>query len=211
MPPRKAPRTTPATTTTTTTPMHEFNRRQAPLAHECTCPDFMKCKPLYFKGTEGVVELTQWKCLTRLELPLRDCWSRYWYAMTWTEPKEDGNKYLPKGVRLRSLSVDVESKESDTIEKSASCLNVNLRTRGKFDKTTKINNNPQEQGVALADMLGLVQGMDELVIDLEKLLRSPANQNHGNQAGTGARGMVHALRRGETNQDLNDMEDDINA
>ncbi|GKB01002.1 RNA-directed DNA polymerase, eukaryota [Tanacetum coccineum] len=38
------------------------------------------------------------------------------------------------------------------------------------------------------------------------------NQNHGNQAGgTGARGMVHALGGGETNQDLNDMEDDINA
>nr|GFB03251.1 hypothetical protein [Tanacetum cinerariifolium] len=38
------------------------------------------------------------------------------------------------------------------------------------------------------------------------------NQNHGNQAGgTGTREMVHALGRGETNQDLNDMEDDINA
>ncbi|GJU06511.1 reverse transcriptase domain-containing protein [Tanacetum coccineum] len=35
-------------------------RRQAPLARECTYPDFMKCKLLYFKGTEGVVELTQW-------------------------------------------------------------------------------------------------------------------------------------------------------
>ncbi|GJR08631.1 hypothetical protein Tco_0791283 [Tanacetum coccineum] len=30
-------------------------RRQDPLARECTYPDFMKCKPLYFKGTEGVV------------------------------------------------------------------------------------------------------------------------------------------------------------
>ncbi|GJT18895.1 putative reverse transcriptase domain-containing protein [Tanacetum coccineum] len=36
------------------------------------------------------------------------------------------------------------------------------------------------------------------------------NQNHGNQAkGTGARGMVHALGGGETNQDLNNMEDVI--
>ncbi|GKD86055.1 hypothetical protein Tco_1357209, partial [Tanacetum coccineum] len=35
-------------------------RRQAPPAHECTYPDFMKCKPLYSKGTEGVIELTQW-------------------------------------------------------------------------------------------------------------------------------------------------------
>nr|GEW39246.1 reverse transcriptase domain-containing protein [Tanacetum cinerariifolium] len=38
------------------------------------------------------------------------------------------------------------------------------------------------------------------------------NQNHGNHArGTGARGMVHALEGGETNQDLNNMEDDING
>nr|GEX61748.1 reverse transcriptase domain-containing protein [Tanacetum cinerariifolium] len=35
-------------------------RRQAPPAHECTYQDFMKCKPLYFKGTEGVVKLTKW-------------------------------------------------------------------------------------------------------------------------------------------------------
>ncbi|GJZ46274.1 putative reverse transcriptase domain-containing protein [Tanacetum coccineum] len=38
------------------------------------------------------------------------------------------------------------------------------------------------------------------------------NQNHGNQAGgTGAQGMVHALGGGETNQDLNDMENDTHA
>ncbi|GJV76022.1 reverse transcriptase domain-containing protein [Tanacetum coccineum] len=38
------------------------------------------------------------------------------------------------------------------------------------------------------------------------------NQNHGNQAGgTRERGMEHALGGGETNQDLNDIEDDINA
>nr|GFB57570.1 hypothetical protein [Tanacetum cinerariifolium] len=35
-------------------------RRQAPRACECTYQDFIKCKPLYFKGTEGVVKLTQW-------------------------------------------------------------------------------------------------------------------------------------------------------
>ncbi|GJW44602.1 reverse transcriptase domain-containing protein [Tanacetum coccineum] len=38
------------------------------------------------------------------------------------------------------------------------------------------------------------------------------NQNHGNQAeGTEARGMAYALGGGETNQDLDNMEDDINA
>ncbi|GJV77823.1 hypothetical protein Tco_1509407 [Tanacetum coccineum] len=38
------------------------------------------------------------------------------------------------------------------------------------------------------------------------------NQNHGNQTGgIGARRIVHALGGGEINQDLNNMEDDINA
>ncbi|GKE03007.1 putative reverse transcriptase domain-containing protein [Tanacetum coccineum] len=44
-------------------------RRQAPFARECTYPDFMKCKPLYFKGTEGVFELTQ--CFERMETVFR--------------------------------------------------------------------------------------------------------------------------------------------
>nr|GEW71117.1 reverse transcriptase domain-containing protein [Tanacetum cinerariifolium] len=44
-----------------------------------------------------------------------------------------------------------------------------------------------------------------------KVKGTDVNQNHENQAGgTGTRGMVHALG-GETNQDLNDMEDAINS
>nr|GEW22512.1 putative reverse transcriptase domain-containing protein [Tanacetum cinerariifolium] len=35
-------------------------RRIERVTRECTYPDFMKCKPLNFKGTKGVVELTQW-------------------------------------------------------------------------------------------------------------------------------------------------------
>nr|GEW63030.1 putative reverse transcriptase domain-containing protein [Tanacetum cinerariifolium] len=44
-------------------PVHDSGtgiRRQAPPARECTYQDFMTCKPLYFTGTGGVVELTQW-------------------------------------------------------------------------------------------------------------------------------------------------------
>ncbi|GKE64788.1 hypothetical protein Tco_1518949 [Tanacetum coccineum] len=33
-------------------------RRQMPAARECTYSDFLKCQPLNFKGTEGVVSLT---------------------------------------------------------------------------------------------------------------------------------------------------------
>ncbi|GJX34191.1 hypothetical protein Tco_0245748 [Tanacetum coccineum] len=50
--------------------------------------------------------------------------------------------------------------------------------------------------------------LDPRLSDCPKL----KNQNLGNQAeGTGASGVVHALGRGETNQDLNNMEDDINV
>ncbi|GJY97062.1 hypothetical protein Tco_0513972 [Tanacetum coccineum] len=35
-------------------------RRRIPIARECTYNDFLKCQPLNFKGTEGVVRLTQW-------------------------------------------------------------------------------------------------------------------------------------------------------
>ncbi|GKE96555.1 hypothetical protein Tco_1581410 [Tanacetum coccineum] len=84
-------------------------RRQAPLACECTYPDFMKCKPLYFKGTEGVVELTQW--IVGHDVA---------YAMTWTNLKKKmTDKYCPRG-KIKKLEVEMwnlKVKESDKIEK----------------------------------------------------------------------------------------------
>ncbi|GJZ27157.1 putative reverse transcriptase domain-containing protein, partial [Tanacetum coccineum] len=35
-------------------------RRQVPTQRECTYTDFLKCQPVNFKGTEGVIGLTQW-------------------------------------------------------------------------------------------------------------------------------------------------------
>ncbi|GKG17421.1 hypothetical protein Tco_0362378, partial [Tanacetum coccineum] len=34
--------------------------RPAQTARECSYSEFLKCKPLDFKGTEGVVRLTRW-------------------------------------------------------------------------------------------------------------------------------------------------------
>nr|GEU31058.1 transposon Ty3-G Gag-Pol polyprotein [Tanacetum cinerariifolium] len=39
---------------------NENGRGDRPVARECTYQDFMKCQPLNFKGTKGVVELTRW-------------------------------------------------------------------------------------------------------------------------------------------------------
>ncbi|GJS56982.1 putative reverse transcriptase domain-containing protein [Tanacetum coccineum] len=39
---------------------NENNRDARPVARECTYQDFIKCQPLNFKGTEGVVGLIRW-------------------------------------------------------------------------------------------------------------------------------------------------------
>ncbi|GKE99129.1 reverse transcriptase domain-containing protein, partial [Tanacetum coccineum] len=78
-------------------------RRQAPLAHECTYPDFMKCKPLYFKGTEGVVEFA----LTWWNSHVRTVSHDVAYVMTWTNLKKMmTDKYCPRG-EIKKLEVEM--------------------------------------------------------------------------------------------------------
>nr|GEW72249.1 hypothetical protein [Tanacetum cinerariifolium] len=48
--------------------------RLAQTVRECTYPDFLKCQPLNFKGTEGVVGLTQWSRSYMVELPCEECY-----------------------------------------------------------------------------------------------------------------------------------------
>ncbi|GJV20266.1 putative reverse transcriptase domain-containing protein [Tanacetum coccineum] len=101
-------------------------RRQALLARECTYPDFMKYKPLYFKGTEGVIKLTRWfvrmetvfrisNCTVENQIKFSTCTLlgsalTWWnfdvrtvghdvaYAMNWTNLKKKmTNKYCPRG------------------------------------------------------------------------------------------------------------------
>ncbi|GJW39286.1 putative reverse transcriptase domain-containing protein [Tanacetum coccineum] len=110
-------------------------RRQAPLARECTYLDFMKCKPLYFKGTEGVVELTQWfermetvfgisSCTVENQIKFSTCtllgsaltwWNSHVrtvghdvaYAMTFKNLKKlMTNKYCPRG-EIKKLEVEM--------------------------------------------------------------------------------------------------------
>nr|GEX92751.1 hypothetical protein [Tanacetum cinerariifolium] len=110
-------------------------KRQAPLARECTYSDFIKCKPLYFKGTEGVVELTQWfermkivfrisNCIVKNQIKFATCtllgsalmwWNSHVstvghdvaYAMSWTNLKKKmTDKYYPRG-EIKKLEVEM--------------------------------------------------------------------------------------------------------
>ncbi|GJY46635.1 hypothetical protein Tco_0435698 [Tanacetum coccineum] len=98
-------------------------RRQAPPARECTYPDFMKCKPLYFKGTEGVVELTY--ALSWWNSHVKTVGHDVAYAMTWTNLKKNmTDKYCPMGEvkKLKGEMWNLKVKESDKIKKYVGVL-----------------------------------------------------------------------------------------
>nr|GEX47454.1 putative reverse transcriptase domain-containing protein [Tanacetum cinerariifolium] len=101
-------------------------RRTERVTRECTYLDFMKFKPLNFKGTEGVVELTQWfenmetvfcisNCYVENQIKFSTCtllgsaltwWNSYVmtvgpdaaYALTWVDMKKKmTDKYCLRG------------------------------------------------------------------------------------------------------------------
>ncbi|GJV02932.1 putative reverse transcriptase domain-containing protein [Tanacetum coccineum] len=91
-------------------------RRTERIVRECTYQDFMKCKPLYFKGTEGVVELIQWfermetvfrisNCSVENQIKFSTC-TLLAGALTWWNSHE-----------LALLCVRMFSEESDKIER----------------------------------------------------------------------------------------------
>nr|GEW74638.1 hypothetical protein [Tanacetum cinerariifolium] len=110
-------------------------RRQTPPARECSYPNFMKCQPLNFKGTEGVVKLTQWfekmgtvfrisNCSVENQIKFFTCtllgsaltwWNSHVmtvghdvaYAMTWVDVKKKmTNKYCPM-VKIKKLGFEL--------------------------------------------------------------------------------------------------------
>ncbi|GJV83780.1 hypothetical protein Tco_1523678 [Tanacetum coccineum] len=74
-------------------------RRPVQPTRVCSYIDFMKCQPLNFKGTEGVVGLSQW--LKKMELVFHISGHDAAYAMTWvTLKKKLTDKYYPKELAL---------------------------------------------------------------------------------------------------------------
>ncbi|GJS12210.1 putative reverse transcriptase domain-containing protein [Tanacetum coccineum] len=56
---------------------NENGRGDRPIARECTYQDFMKCQPLNFKGTEGVVGLIRWFEKMETVFHISNCLEKY--------------------------------------------------------------------------------------------------------------------------------------
>ncbi|GJV87485.1 hypothetical protein Tco_1531423 [Tanacetum coccineum] len=114
-------------------------RRQTLPTRECTYSDFLKCQPLNFKGTEGVVGLTQWfekmesvfhisNYTVAYQIKFASCtlqgialtwWNSHVktvthevvYAMTWkTLKKMMTDKYCPRG-EIKKLEIKIYDRE----------------------------------------------------------------------------------------------------
>nr|GEU77553.1 hypothetical protein [Tanacetum cinerariifolium] len=218
------------------------SRKTKRTTRECTYTDFLKCQPMNFKGTEGVVGAA--------------------HGMSWnTLIKMMTAKYCPRN-EIKKLEIkiwELKVKESDKIEKYISGLpdmihesvmaskpktmqgavefatelmDKKIRTFAKRqteNKRKQYNNQHQQNKRQNTSRVGHMardcrshaatnnqRNLTCYECENQWHYRSDCpelkNQNHKNQAGrTRARGMVHALGGGKTNQDLNNMEDDINA
>ncbi|GKC25509.1 putative reverse transcriptase domain-containing protein [Tanacetum coccineum] len=113
---------------------HGDNRRNVQTARPCFYADFMKCQPLNFKGTEGVVGLTRWiekiesvfnisGCAIENQVKFATCTLlgaalTWWnsqirtlgpdaYSMTWEVLKKKmTDKYYPQGV-VKKLEIEL--------------------------------------------------------------------------------------------------------
>nr|GEY16426.1 putative reverse transcriptase domain-containing protein [Tanacetum cinerariifolium] len=93
-------------------------RRTKRVTRECTYPDFMKCQPLNFKGTEGVIELTQC-ALTWWNSHVMTVGPDVAYAMTWNM-KVKGTDVIGYNQRFQELAllcVKIFPEESNKIER----------------------------------------------------------------------------------------------
>ncbi|GKB28253.1 putative reverse transcriptase domain-containing protein [Tanacetum coccineum] len=107
---------------------NENNRDARPVARECTYQDFMKCQPLNFKGTEGVVgALTWWNSHKRT------IGTKAAFAMSWRElmklmtENNDLAAYTQRFQELTMMCTKMVSEEEDRVEKFIGGLLDNIQ------------------------------------------------------------------------------------
>ncbi|GJT49880.1 putative reverse transcriptase domain-containing protein [Tanacetum coccineum] len=113
------------------------------VARECTYQDFMKCKPLYFKGTEGVVELTQW--FERMETVFRisNCSVE---NQGQEEEDDDRQIFVHEKVNEEACGSKLLELESDRNKMLFSTMaERQAENKRKFENTSRNNQNQQQQ------------------------------------------------------------------
>ncbi|GJZ29754.1 putative reverse transcriptase domain-containing protein [Tanacetum coccineum] len=132
---------------------HGDNRRNVQTARPCFYADFMKCQPLNFKGTEGVVGLTRWiekmesvfnisGCAIENQVKFATCTLlgaalTWWngqirtlgpeaYAMTWEVKGNDVPAYTERFQELTLICTKFVANKTEKVDKYISGLPDNI-------------------------------------------------------------------------------------
>ncbi|GJY72276.1 putative reverse transcriptase domain-containing protein [Tanacetum coccineum] len=143
---------------------HGDNRRNVQTARPCFYADFMKCQPLNFKGTEGVVGLTRWiekmesvfnisGCAIENQVKFATC-TLLGAALTWWNLKVKGNDvpaYTERFQELTLICTKFVANETEKVDKYISGLPDNIYGNVKsarpktLDETIELANDLMDQ------------------------------------------------------------------
>ncbi|GJR23121.1 reverse transcriptase domain-containing protein [Tanacetum coccineum] len=114
-----------------------------PVTKECTYQEFMKCQPLSFKGTEGVVSLACWtvgvdtayavtwkaliKLVTEVYCPRNEIQKMETELWNLTVKSNDLTAYNQRFQELTLLCTKMVPKEEDKVKKYIGCLTDNIQ------------------------------------------------------------------------------------
>ncbi|GJY70294.1 hypothetical protein Tco_0473997 [Tanacetum coccineum] len=162
-------------------------KRPTRTPRECTFKDFLNCQPLNFKGTEGV-----FSTCTLLGATLT-----WWNSHVHDSLDMKWSHYgIPENL-VKDYDCQVMTKNENS-KRVKGCFPRNLMSTRKSYYSSY---NPK-------DSLAMKVHQGHYKSDCLKL----RNQNHGNQAeDTEAHGVVYALGGEKTDQDPNNIEDEIEA
>nr|GEX12954.1 hypothetical protein [Tanacetum cinerariifolium] len=133
-------------------------RRPVQAARECSYSEFLKCKPLDFKGTEGVVELTQWFEKMKSVFSISNCTtsnqtttSEEAYAMTWaTLKKKMTGKYCPRGEikKIETEMWNLKASRSKTMQEVIEFTTVLMEDKTRAYVERQADNKRKSKDIA---------------------------------------------------------------
>ncbi|GJX40668.1 reverse transcriptase domain-containing protein, partial [Tanacetum coccineum] len=167
---------------------NENGRGDRPVARECTYQDFMKCQPLNFKGTEGVVRLIRWfekmetvfyisNCLEKSQVKneIQKMEIELWNL---TVKNNDLTTYTQRFQELTILCTKAVPEEEDRVERYIGGLPDNIQGNVIAAEPTRL-----QDAVRIANNLMDQKLKGYAVKNVENKIRLEVNQrdNHGQQ------------------------------
>ncbi|GKE00077.1 putative reverse transcriptase domain-containing protein [Tanacetum coccineum] len=203
--------------------LNENGRGDRPVARECTYQDFMKCQPLNFKGTKGVVGLIRWfekmetvfhisNCLEKYQVKYTTCTLlnialTWWNSHKWTIGTEAA--FAMSWRELMKLMTEMVPEEDDRVEKFIGGLPDNIQGNVIADEPTRLQdvvriaNNLMDQKLK-GYVVKMLRTKEDWRSDCPKLKDQNRGNKAGNKNGVGeARGKAYVLGGGDANPDSN--------